>query len=61
MLKCYDPDGYIVEIGATMEAVVWRFYGQGWTIDCIHEKTAMPGVFIEQAIQKHSGAGQANR
>ena len=51
VMRFYDPDGYIVEIGETMEAVVWRLYEQGFSIDRITDKTAMPREFVEQAIQ----------
>jgi hypothetical protein len=36
-----------------MEAVVWRFYQQDWSIDRIHEKSGMPREFIERVIQEH--------
>ena len=39
--RFYDPDGHIIEIGETMEAVVWRFYEQGHSIDNISEKSSM--------------------
>jgi catechol 2,3-dioxygenase-like lactoylglutathione lyase family enzyme len=38
VMRLYDPDGHIVEIGETMESVVWRFYEQGFSIDRISEK-----------------------
>jgi catechol 2,3-dioxygenase-like lactoylglutathione lyase family enzyme len=60
VMRLYDPDGYVVEIGETMEAVVWRFYRLGWSIDRIREKTGMPREFVEQVIQKDSGANQVS-
>jgi uncharacterized glyoxalase superfamily protein PhnB len=56
VMRLYDPDGHILEIGETMEAVVWRFYRQGWSLDRIREKTSMPSAFIEQAIQEGSAS-----
>ncbi len=51
VMRLYDPDGHIVEIGETMEAVVQRLYEQGLFIDLIMERTGMPREFVEQAIQ----------
>jgi catechol 2,3-dioxygenase-like lactoylglutathione lyase family enzyme len=56
VMRFYDPDGHIVEIGETMEAVVWRFYEQGLSIDVISEKSSMPPEFIEGVINKHAGS-----
>jgi catechol 2,3-dioxygenase-like lactoylglutathione lyase family enzyme len=52
--RFYDPDGHIIEIGETMEAVVWRFYEQGHSIDNISEKSSMPREFIEGVIKKQA-------
>jgi len=60
VMRLYDPDGHIVEIGETMEAAVWRLYRQGLSIDRIREKSSMPREFVEQVIQMHSEAGQAS-
>jgi catechol 2,3-dioxygenase-like lactoylglutathione lyase family enzyme len=51
MLSIYDPDGHIVEIGESMEAVVWRFHEQGLSLDLISEKSSMPREFVEHVIQ----------
>ena len=51
VMRMYDPDGHIVEIGEIMEAVVWRFYQLGWSMGRIQEKTGMPREFVETAIQ----------
>jgi catechol 2,3-dioxygenase-like lactoylglutathione lyase family enzyme len=52
VMRLYDPDGHILEVGEFMESVVGRYYQQGWSINLIHEKTAMPREFIERAIQE---------
>jgi hypothetical protein len=54
-MRLYDPDGHTIEIGETMEAVVWRFHEQGLSIDRIMEKSAMPREFVERVIQEHAG------
>ncbi len=56
VMRLYDPDGYVIEIGETMEAAVWRLYMQGLSIEHIREKTGMPMEFVEQAVQMHSQA-----
>jgi hypothetical protein len=58
-MRLYDPDGHIVEIGETMEAVVWRFYRQGLSVEQICEKSSMPREFIEHVIQEHKVSDQA--
>jgi hypothetical protein len=50
-MRLYDPDGYIVEIGETMEEVVRRLYRQGLSLENIREKSGMPGEFVEHVIQ----------
>ena len=60
VMRFYDPDGHIVEIGETMQAVVWRFYERGLPIDMISEKSAMPREFIERVIQEHTESAQAS-
>ncbi len=54
VMRFYDPDGHIVEIGETMEAVVWRFHEQGLSIDSISQKSSMPREFIENVIKEHA-------
>jgi catechol 2,3-dioxygenase-like lactoylglutathione lyase family enzyme len=51
VMRFYDPDGHIIEIGETMEAVVWRFHEQGLSIDLIMQRSSMPRGFIENVIQ----------
>ena len=53
VMRFYDPDGHIIEIGETMEAVVWRFYEQDLTIDLIMQRSSMPREFVEHVIQEH--------
>jgi catechol 2,3-dioxygenase-like lactoylglutathione lyase family enzyme len=60
VMRFYDPDGHIIEIGETMEAVVQRFYEQGLSIDHIVERSSMPLEFVEHVIQEHSDPTQAS-
>jgi catechol 2,3-dioxygenase-like lactoylglutathione lyase family enzyme len=52
VIRFYDPDGTVVEIGETMQIVVLRFYKEGLSIQTISDKTSMPVEFIENAIQE---------
>jgi hypothetical protein len=57
VMRMYDPDGHIIEIGEHMETVVWRLFQQGLSSDQIREKTAMSREFIELAIQEQEKSG----
>jgi len=50
VLRCYDPDGHVVEIGETMEAVVERMFRQGASAEAICQKTAMPSSFVDGVL-----------
>ena len=54
VMRFYDPDGHIIEIGETMQAVVQRFHEQGLSVDGISQKTGMPREFIEDVINERS-------
>jgi catechol 2,3-dioxygenase-like lactoylglutathione lyase family enzyme len=54
VMRFYDPDGHIIEIGESMEAVVWRFYSQGLSINLIVERSSMPREFVEHVIEGHT-------
>ncbi len=56
VMRLHDPDGHIVEIGETMEAVVWRFHTRGFSVDRIMEKSAMPREFVEHVIRERAGS-----
>jgi hypothetical protein len=58
-MRLYDPDGHIVEIGESIETVVWRFHKQGLSIDQVSEKSSMPHEFVERVIEEYS-SGQAS-
>ena len=58
VLRVYDPDGHIVEIGEPMEVVVWRFHQQGLALEQITEKSSMPREFVEYVIQEHDASSE---
>ncbi|RJX20802.1 MAG: glyoxalase/bleomycin resistance/dioxygenase family protein [Desulforudis sp.] len=51
VMRVYDPDGHIVEIGETLDAVVWRFHRQGLSADEVSQRTSMPADFVERVIK----------
>jgi hypothetical protein len=58
-MRFYDPDGHIIEIGETMEAVVRRFHEQGLSIDLIMERSSMPREFVEHVLREQGESAQA--
>ncbi|MBT3362269.1 MAG: glyoxalase/bleomycin resistance/dioxygenase family protein [Chloroflexi bacterium] len=51
VVRFYDPDGHIVEIGETMQAVVLRFHQEGDSVEEICAKSCMPKEFVEMVIK----------
>jgi uncharacterized glyoxalase superfamily protein PhnB len=60
VLRLYDPDGHVVEVGERLEAMAWRFYQQGWSIERIMNKSGMPREFVERAIQEYAVPAQVS-
>lgn len=50
VMRFYDPDYHIVEVGETLEAVVLRYYSLGMNSDAIAKRTSMPQEFVEKTI-----------
>jgi catechol 2,3-dioxygenase-like lactoylglutathione lyase family enzyme len=51
VIRIYDPDGYIIEIGEPMEAVVLRLHNEGLDTGAICEATGLSDIFINQALK----------
>ena len=51
VIRFYDPDGHIIEIGEPMETVVLRLHKQGFAIQEICQKSSMPAEFVKQVIE----------
>jgi catechol 2,3-dioxygenase-like lactoylglutathione lyase family enzyme len=52
VVRFYDPDGHIVEIGESMEYLAYRLKIEGLTIEKIMETTMMPLEFVLAALEK---------
>jgi catechol 2,3-dioxygenase-like lactoylglutathione lyase family enzyme len=50
VLRIYDPDGHVVEIGEPMPAVILRFLSQGLTAEEIAGRTSMPLEIVQQIV-----------
>jgi len=50
--RFYDPDQNIIEIGETLEYLIFRLYQQGNSFDEISKMTGMDKEFIEKTVDK---------
>jgi catechol 2,3-dioxygenase-like lactoylglutathione lyase family enzyme len=60
VMRLYDPDGHIVEIGEPMEAAVARLHNEGLSVAKICERTLMPREIVERAIEARSSSGSTS-
>lgn len=51
VMRFYDPDNYIIEVGEPLEFVIRRFAAQGFSIEEISEKSSMPLEFVEMILK----------
>ncbi len=52
VVRFYDPDGNMIEVGETMEHLANRLYKDGKSIHEINEITSLPKEFIKSSIVK---------
>jgi catechol 2,3-dioxygenase-like lactoylglutathione lyase family enzyme len=50
VIRFYDPNSIIIEVGESMESVVRRMNSQGYTLEEIVEKSQHPLEFVKNAI-----------
>lgn len=50
VMRFYDPDFHIIEVGETMESVVLRYHKMGMNMKDISNRTSMPKEFVEKTI-----------
>jgi len=50
VMRFYDTDYHIIEVGESMESVAIRYYRSGLTVEDICKKTSLPEVFVQKAI-----------
>lgn len=47
VIRFYDPDDHIIEVGESMTVVCRRFHDQGMTLDEIAERTMFPAEVVQ--------------
>ena len=52
VMRFYDPDGYIIEVGEPLELVVRRFDQQGLSTEEISQKSSMPLEFVKMVLDQ---------
>lgn len=50
VIRFYDPDMHIIEVGESMESVVRRFLSQGLSVEETAERTQHPVEFVRQCL-----------
>ena len=50
VLRIYDPDGHIIEVGESFERLCFRLKEEGKSVEEIMQITYMPEAFVRQAI-----------
>lgn len=48
VIRFYDPDMHIVEVGEPMESVVKRLLNEGLSVEETSKRTLMPEEFVRQ-------------
>ena len=51
VMRLYDLDGHILEIGESMESAIVRLHDQGLSVDELMKKTGMTKEFVEGALR----------
>mgnify|MGYP003564690801 CR=1 FL=1 len=51
VVRVYDPDGHIVEVGEPIPVFVARFLGQGMSVEQVAERTSVPAEVVQQIAE----------
>lgn len=54
VVRFYDPDKNIIEVGESMECLCFRLSEEGRSIEEISKITGLEKMFVEEAIKKYS-------
>lgn len=54
VVRFYDPDNNIIEIGESMEYLAFRLKNEGMSIEQISQTTNMPIAFVNESIEKYN-------
>ncbi len=53
VVRFYDPDEHIIEVGESMEHLTYRLHAEGMSIDKIIRTTYMSEHFVTESIKKY--------
>lgn len=53
VMRFYDPDGHIIEIGEPMDMVILRLSKQELSVQEVCRRTVMPEEFVKQILKEH--------
>jgi catechol 2,3-dioxygenase-like lactoylglutathione lyase family enzyme len=53
VVRFYDPDRHIIEIGESMEFLCYRLHREGLSSEVISQTTMMPEPFVKEGIEKY--------
>jgi catechol 2,3-dioxygenase-like lactoylglutathione lyase family enzyme len=51
VVRFYDPDQNMIEVGETLEHLSWRLYQQGNSFEEISKMTGLDAAFVEKLVQ----------
>jgi catechol 2,3-dioxygenase-like lactoylglutathione lyase family enzyme len=51
VVRFYDPDGHIIEVGESMESIFRRFHSQGMTVEEVASRTSHPVEFVKRFFE----------
>jgi len=54
VVRFYDPDRHIIEIGESLEYLCYRLYREGLSAEVISQITMMSEPFVKAGIEKYS-------
>lgn len=52
VVRFYDPDQHIIEIGESLEHLAYRLHNKGLTPEHISKRTSMPLDFVNESIKQ---------
>ena len=52
VVRFYDPDGHIIEVGESLEYLCFRLYNEGMNVEAITKAIGMPEDFVKMGIEK---------
>ena len=54
VIRFYDPDGHIIEVGESLEHTAWRLHREGLDTEEIAKITYMPPAMVTAALEKYA-------